>query len=88
MQASTSNSMASQVFIKLAKEAFDEARANLELASVFTKNGESYLQLALKAHAMNDLNSEDSLADCPKGDSNLNNSPVHHACSPEFTSEL
>jgi hypothetical protein len=87
MLASTGNSEPAQVFIKLAKEAFDEARANLELASILVKNGESYLQLAVTADAMNDLNEEDSPADCPKGDSNSNNSLIRHACSPEIMGE-
>jgi hypothetical protein len=61
MQASTGTSMVSHTLIRLAQEAFDEARANLELATILAKNGESYLQLALTAQAMNDLSIEDSI---------------------------
>ena len=53
MQASNSNRLLTQVFISLSQESFNEARANLELASMLVKNGENYLQLALKAQAIN-----------------------------------
>jgi hypothetical protein len=53
MVASISNPLISQVFINLAREAFNEARVNLELASVLVKNGENCLQLAVTAQAIN-----------------------------------
>jgi hypothetical protein len=62
MQELPSNSLAVEVYIRLAKEAFDDARANLELASVLTKNGENYLQLAGTVPAMNGGNSNDNPA--------------------------
>jgi hypothetical protein len=87
MVASISNPLISQVFINLAREAFNEARANLELASVLVKNGENCLQLAVTAQAINTLNDGYSFQAHSKSPSNLNNSLADESYLPQFIGE-
>jgi hypothetical protein len=61
MEMSIGNRAGSQVFVGLAQEAFDQARAYLEMARILFENGENYLQLAIIAQVMNDANAEDGL---------------------------